>query len=255
MSLPVATLRSQRLFSPLSFITVSTYFASGDMAATTARLELVTWVMAKFWKGAETRGEGWNKHQIQPRPELPARRSRPRPLPIYVFLRRRSRNCSSFVRRWVQAASASPAKCESDDDGPTWRLRNWLRTALRCDRNRSRTRPPMARIRFPFQPLQVGTHLRRALIAQLAVFLQCLVDDAFQFGGHVGIQPHGGRRFRIQNGFEDDRGAIARERASCPSPSRKARRQRRTNQCARPVLWPAPAPATCRQRCPAPCRD
>src|SRR5579863_5918311 len=52
-SLPVATLRSQRLFSPLSFITVSTYFASGDMAATTARLELVSWVMAKFWKGAE----------------------------------------------------------------------------------------------------------------------------------------------------------------------------------------------------------
>ena len=54
VSLPVATLRSQRLFSPLSFITVSTYLASGDMAATTARLELVTWVMVKFWKGAAT---------------------------------------------------------------------------------------------------------------------------------------------------------------------------------------------------------
>src|ERR1700724_2470865 len=51
VSLPVATLRSHRLFSPLSFITVSTYFASGEIAATMARLELVTWVMAKFWKG------------------------------------------------------------------------------------------------------------------------------------------------------------------------------------------------------------
>src|SRR6267378_6075676 len=51
VSLPVATLRSQRLFSPLSSITVSTYFPSGDMAVTVARLELVTCVMAKFWNG------------------------------------------------------------------------------------------------------------------------------------------------------------------------------------------------------------
>ena len=41
VSLPVATLRNQRLFIPLSFITVRTYFPSGEMAATIARLELV----------------------------------------------------------------------------------------------------------------------------------------------------------------------------------------------------------------------
>src|ERR1700747_611215 len=51
VSLPVATLRSQRLFSPLSSITVSTYLPSGEIEVTTARLEFVTWVMAKFWKG------------------------------------------------------------------------------------------------------------------------------------------------------------------------------------------------------------
>ena len=48
MSLPVATLRSQRLFSPLSSITVSRYLPSADMAVTTALLELVTCEMVKF---------------------------------------------------------------------------------------------------------------------------------------------------------------------------------------------------------------
>jgi len=51
VSLPVGTLRSHRLFSPLSFITVSTYFPSEDIAVTTALVELVTWLMLKFWKG------------------------------------------------------------------------------------------------------------------------------------------------------------------------------------------------------------
>src|SRR5215831_5891549 len=51
VSLPVATLRSQRLFSPLSSSTVSTYFPSSEIAVTTARLELVTCVIAKFRNG------------------------------------------------------------------------------------------------------------------------------------------------------------------------------------------------------------
>ena len=52
MSLPVGTLRKPQALSPLSFITVSTYFPSGDIAVPTALLELVA-VMLKFWKGAD----------------------------------------------------------------------------------------------------------------------------------------------------------------------------------------------------------
>ena len=38
------------------------------------------------------------------------------------------------------------------------------------------------------QALQVGSHVGRALVAQVAVFLQRLVDDVFQFQRQVGIQ-------------------------------------------------------------------
>ena len=37
-------------------------------------------------------------------------------------------------------------------------------------------------------------HLGSMLVAQGAIFFQRLVDDVFQFGGHVGIQAHRGRR-------------------------------------------------------------
>jgi hypothetical protein len=39
------------------------------------------------------------------------------------------------------------------------------------------------------QSLQVGSNLRCALTPQIAVFLQRLVDDPFEFGWHVRIQP------------------------------------------------------------------
>src|SRR5438128_11754722 len=44
------------------------------------------------------------------------------------------------------------------------------------------------RVRVPLQPLEISPHLRRALIAQVAVFLQSFVDDIFQFGRKVGVQ-------------------------------------------------------------------
>ena len=47
MSLPVATLRSHRLYFPLSKITATMYFPSGEMAATRALPEFVTCVTAK----------------------------------------------------------------------------------------------------------------------------------------------------------------------------------------------------------------
>ena len=66
-----------------------------------------------------------------------------------------------------------------------------------------------SRIRVALQPLQVGPHLRGMLIAQVAVFLQSLIDDPFQFGRHSGIQPQRRSRRRIQDGFEDLRGTVA----------------------------------------------
>ena len=42
--------------------------------------------------------------------------------------------------------------------------------------------------RVPLQPLQIGSHFRRTLIAKIAIVLKCLVDDVFQLRGHVGIQ-------------------------------------------------------------------
>ena len=58
---------------------------------------------------------------------------------------------------------------------------------------------PLPRICIALQPLQLRAHVRGVLIAQVAVFLQRLVDDPFQLRGDVRVQPHGrGRRaFRM----------------------------------------------------------
>jgi hypothetical protein len=52
-----------------------------------------------------------------------------------------------------------------------------------------------SRIRVPFQPLEVGSHLRSALIAQIAVFLQCLVDNRFDLRRKLWIEMR--RRTRV----------------------------------------------------------
>jgi len=44
-----------------------------------------------------------------------------------------------------------------------------------------------ARIRFPFQALQVGAHVRGVLVAQLAILIESLVNDVFQPGGRSGF--------------------------------------------------------------------
>jgi hypothetical protein len=68
------------------------------------------------------------------------------------------------------------------------------------------------RFRFPFQPLQVGSHLRRTLIAQVPVFLQRLVDDVFQLGRNLAIESNRRRRIGIQYGVEDQRRGFSMER-------------------------------------------
>ena len=57
--------------------------------------------------------------------------------------------------------------------------------------------PPESALRVPLQPLQVGSHVGGVLIAQIAVFLQRLVDDVFQLRRQVGIQPNRGSGARF----------------------------------------------------------
>ena len=52
------------------------------------------------------------------------------------------------------------------------------------------------RIRVALQALEVGADVRRVLVAQGAILLEALVDDALQFRRHVGIQAHRGARER-----------------------------------------------------------
>ena len=48
------------------------------------------------------------------------------------------------------------------------------------------------RIRVPLQALQVGANLRSVLVAQVAILLQALVDDALQLRGSSGFSRTGG---------------------------------------------------------------
>ena len=69
-----------------------------------------------------------------------------------------------------------------------------------------------ARLRVALEPLQVGAHLGSVLVAQVAIFLQALVDDPFEFDWEVGIQAH--RRYGVsfKNAVEDDSRTFPSER-------------------------------------------
>ena len=49
------------------------------------------------------------------------------------------------------------------------------------------------------------------LIAEVAIFFEGLVDDAFEFGGEIGIHARGGGGRAIENFALDDSGAFAAE--------------------------------------------
>jgi hypothetical protein len=78
-----------------------------------------------------------------------------------------------------------------------------------CPRTDRRAVP---RFRLPLQSFEVGSHIRGTLIAQVAIFLQRLVNDPFEFGGQVRVQAHSGRALSVQNCFEDHSRAFAPER-------------------------------------------
>ena len=80
-----------------------------------------------------------------------------------------------------------------------------LPAALLRHRYRAGTRSDGSpRLGIPLQPLQVGSHFRRALVAQIAVFLQGLVDDVFQLGRNITIETNGRGWNRIEDCLEDD---------------------------------------------------
>jgi hypothetical protein len=64
-------------------------------------------------------------------------------------------------------------------------------------------------------PRPVDDDLRPSgvLVTQIAIFLQSLVDDAFEFGGSFGIQADGRGGRGIKDGFEDDGGTFSAKRS------------------------------------------
>ena len=61
----------------------------------------------------------------------------------------------------------------------------------------------------PLQPLQIGAHVGGVLVAQVAVFLQRLVNDAFELRRQIRIQPDRRRGQLFQNRIEDQRRSVA----------------------------------------------
>ena len=61
----------------------------------------------------------------------------------------------------------------------------------------------ICRFRIALQPLQVGAHIGRALVAQVAIFLQRLADDALKLRRRIGNQCAGGSGSSSQNRAED----------------------------------------------------
>ena len=106
----------------------------------------------------------------------------------------------------------------------------------------------------PLQPLQIGAQIRRALTSHVAVFLECLRDEAMKVWRQIGIQlQRAGGRF-AENLVRHDRWCHASERqdAGCHLVER---RRTRTDRSVRRRVRLAPAPETCTRLFPASSRD
>jgi hypothetical protein len=66
-------------------------------------------------------------------------------------------------------------------------------------------------VKVALQAAQVSAEVGRALVTEIAILLQRLIDDPFQFAGKVRIQPHRSNGSAFQNGVEDQRPSIASE--------------------------------------------
>ena len=59
------------------------------------------------------------------------------------------------------------------------------------------------------EALQIGAQIRSALVTKLAVLLERLADDGFQFGRRRGIHIMQGSWGAFQDGVENDTGSCA----------------------------------------------
>ena len=77
---------------------------------------------------------------------------------------------------------------------------------------------PIARRRRPvgtsvaFQPRQVAVQVGRGLVAQLAVLLQCLGNNALELGGHLSVQLPSRRGHSVQQAIYLRCRGLARKR-------------------------------------------
>ena len=68
---------------------------------------------------------------------------------------------------------------------------------------------------IPLQPLQVGADFSRALIADLAVLLQSLIDNVFKSRGKIGVEALQRSGLLVEDGIEDrGRGVSAKGQGS-----------------------------------------
>jgi hypothetical protein len=85
-----------------------------------------------------------------------------------------------------------------------------LSAAFLCDRHRAGTRGyGSSRLCIPLQALHLGTHVGGVLITEPSILLQRPVDDVFQLGRHVVIQPHRSYWSTVHDGFTDHRRTVA----------------------------------------------
>src|SRR5579872_1319095 len=61
------------------------------------------------------------------------------------------------------------------------------------------------------QALQVGANISGALVAEIAIFLQRLVDDVFELGRKICVEADRSYWGPIQNGIENQGGSVATE--------------------------------------------
>src|SRR6266849_5805338 len=65
---------------------------------------------------------------------------------------------------------------------------------------------------FALEALEVGAEFRGGLAAEIAIFFEGFVDDAFEFGGSLRIKTCGRQRSTAEDAVEDGGGSVALER-------------------------------------------
>ncbi len=118
-----------------------------------------------------------------------------------------------WLREWPQHPPWRRCDRAEDDDARQPAISQPRRLLARIGgwRVAARRKRVIGRRAVAIDPLQVGAHLGGILIAQVAVFLQRLVDHLFQPGRQIGIQPHRSNRKPVHDAIEDHGRGVAAE--------------------------------------------